>query len=133
MAIAVKTTSTSSDAATRLQTTRIASEPITELTPVSLSSATEVFTANTSSRDRATVMGVALNSANVGEVVTILIYGYLSDPLISFPLNVPLFNSSTGAVSQQATTIVGEFFCEVGRSNGNNSVLVDPKLPVEVL
>lgn len=89
MAIALKTTSASSDSATRLQTTRLAAEPIVAFNPVALSSATEVVNSNTSSRARATVMGVALNSANVGEVVTILIYGYLSDPAISFPLNVP--------------------------------------------
>ena len=134
MAIALPTGGGSADDANRIEVTRLVNgSPVSKYDPVSLLTATEVITSNVDTKDKATVFGVALHDAGVGEEVRILIFGMISDPVFTFPLNIPLFQSALGPISSQATTIVGEFFCEIGKSNGVGSILVKPTLPVEVV
>lgn len=121
------------DDADRIEVTRqVNGGSIAKYEPVALVTANEVATADVDTKDHATVFGLALHAANTGEDIRILIFGMISDPVFTFALNVPLFQSSTGAISATATTVVGEFFCKIGKSNGTGSILVAPQLPTEV-
>jgi len=121
------------DDANRIEVTRVViGGNVSKYDPVSLVTATEVTTSDVDTKDRATVFGVALHSAIVGENVRILIFGIITDVIFTYPLNATLYNSSQGPISTIATTIVNEYFCGVGKSNGAGSILVEPTLPTKV-
>ena len=121
------------DDANRIEVTRVVNGlAISKYDPVSLVTATEVVTADVDTKDRATIFGLALHAASPGEDIRILIFGMISDPVFTYPLNDVLYNSSAGPISLVATTIVGEFFTPIGKSNGAGSILVDPGKPTEV-
>ena len=123
----------SADDANRIEVTRkVDGVAVTKYDPVALITATEVIPSNVDTLNNATVFGLALEDAAIGQDVRILIFGIVSDSFFTFPLNDPLFNSVSGAISATATTIVGEFFCQIGKSNGLGSILVDPSKPTEV-
>ena len=117
----------------RLEVDRVATGAIAIYDPVSLVSSTNVSTSGVSSDSSARVFGIALSAANNGETLTILMFGNIEDPAFTFALNKSLFQSLAGPISDQSTTIVGEFFCLVGRSNGTGSIFVNPGIPTEVL
>jgi len=121
------------DDANRIEVTRIVDgTAVSKYDPVSLISATDVIPTNVDTRNNATCFGVALHNAVIGEEVRILIFGMISDVVFTYPLNAPLYNSIAGALSLVPTTIVGEYFCQVGKSNGTGSILVEPGKPTEV-
>lgn len=121
------------DDANRIEVTRVVNgSSIAKYDPVALVTATDVTTASVLTKDLATVFGLALHAADPGEDVRILIFGMVSDAVFTYPLNDVLYNSLAGPISLVATTIVGEFFTPIGKSNGAGSILVDPGKPTEV-
>lgn len=134
MAISLPVSGGSADDANRIEVTRTVNGiAVTKYEPVSLVSATDVIPSNVDTRNNATVFGVALHDAAIGEDVRILIFGMITDPVFTYPLNDTLYNSALGPLALIATTIVGEFFCSVGKSNGAGSILVEPGKPTEVV
>lgn len=119
--------------AERLEVTRTAVGAIPLYSPVRLVTADTVSVANVDTRINATVYGIAIESKLTGEDVKILLMGNLEDPSFTFGLNDGLFQSAAGPISDQSTTIVGEFFCRIGKSNGTGSIFVNPELPIEVM
>ena len=124
--------SPTADDANRLVVVRIADGAIALNDPVYLVTNDTVSTAGVSTRQEATVFGIALEAANDGDALRVLIFGNHADPSFTFTLNAPLFNSALGPISTQSTTIVGEFFCRIGKSNGPGSIFVSPEAPTEV-
>jgi len=118
--------------AKRLEITRVAAGAITKFAPVRLDVSNEAWTAGVSSEIEATVIGVALNDAAIGEDVLILLFGNLEDVTFTHALSILLFQSSVGPISENATTIVGEWFCIIGKSNGTGAIFINPEAPVEV-
>lgn len=118
--------------AERLERTRVAAGAITKFDPVRLNLSNEVLTASVISEAEATVFGVALNDAALGEDCLVLLFGSLEDVSFAFDLSVGLFQSALGPISNQSTTIVGEWFCRIGKSNGTGAIFINPEAPVEV-
>lgn len=118
--------------AERLEVSRIAVGAVLQFSPVRLVTKDSVEVANVDTLAKATVYGVALTTVANGESVSILLMGNLEDPSFAFGLNVGLFQSALGPISAQSTTIVGEFYCRIGKSNGAGSIFVQPEVPVEV-
>ena len=122
----------SSTVSERLEVIRTANENILKYQPVSLINSVEVVISDVSSNSLSSVYGIALNDALATNPVTILLFGNLDDPLFNFPINTLLFQSSAGLITDQSTTIVGEFFCSIGKSGGNGSIFIDIGVPTEV-
>lgn len=73
--------------------------------------------------DKALVMGAALNDANSGENVEVLLIGVLSDALFSgFSVNDLLFLDTDGAITNTKPT--NKYLTIVGRALGNNEILI---------
>lgn len=87
--------------------------------------------ANTTASD-ATVLGLALNDALVGENVSVLVLGIVSDPSYSvFPINSQLFLDLDGAITDDRPTQPSrKFLTEVGKSLGNGEILISIEPPV---
>jgi hypothetical protein len=118
--------------AKRLEIDKVASLPILKHSLVTLTSETHVKTSGVSSLEDSTVFGMALNAANSGEIVRVLLFGHYSDPSLVFGTNESLFQNASGMLTTTATTIVGEFWARVGRSYGGGSIFISPEPPVGV-
>lgn len=89
--------------------------------------------AGVSNEASASVVGICTDSVLAGELTTILLLGVFEDAsLVSIPFGASLFQDNQGNITQNATSIVGEFYTRVGKSFGNGIVLIKPEEPVEV-
>lgn len=85
-----------------------------------------------STYEEATVIGVTLTAATLGNQVEVLLFGLLEDASFTFPNNVPLFLTAGGTITDSAP-VAGEFFVRIGRSQGTGAIFVDIEEPTELL
>jgi len=116
--------------APKLSITRTASVAIQRGDAVMSISATHVALADASlSTDEATVTGFAENDAAIGELVTIILFGVISDPIFNiFSLNAPLFLDETGGVTDTRRT--NGFHTVCGFSLGGDEIFVRINTPI---
>lgn len=122
-----------SESSTYLVINRITVEPVLKTEIVAATGATTVKLAhNNTTSDDAFAIGMALNDADTGEKVDILIMGVINDPIFTaFPLNSTVFLDTDGGTtdvrpirpSATSSTIIG-------RSFGNGEVFVNVQRPV---
>ena len=125
-------TSTSAISATKLKITRIAQEAITVSEVVKAFSSTQcaLATGDTIKAD-AMVLGIADNSAAIGEDVDIILLGVVTDAIFSvFTLNDPLFLDEDGGITNVKRT--SGFHVAVGKSLGGNDILFQSSLPTVI-
>jgi len=113
---------------------RNATVPITALSLVRQDTATTVTLATSQGTyTDARVIGLALNSALVGEVVEVMLFGIASHPSFNFSINEPLFLTTGGAFSSTAPSVTGQFIVEVGFALGLGEINLAITSPVEIL
>lgn len=118
--------------ANRLEIDKIASGSIGYLQLVTLIDNDTVEVAGVDSRQKATIFGLALNTASDGDLVRILLFGHYEDVSLNFSLHENLFQDMNGNLTTTASTIVGEYWTRIGRSYGNGAIFISPEPPVEV-
>lgn len=121
---------TSAETAQRLVITRTAAEGISKFRLVTAFSSTEVRPAwRDDTYERASVLGMALNAANTGEEVSILVFGVVELTGGGFTINEPLFLGKYGVVSE----IVSEdavHSVRIGKAIGSNQIFLSIESPV---
>lgn len=123
-----------SDVALSLEITRVASEDLDIGDTVYAVNSTNVGIGDIDTYEKASVIGIATNTALTGENVTVKLLGVFTDPqYAAIPNGVPVFQDTNGKLTTAATTIVGEFWTRIGDSLGGGSILVKPEEPTEVL
>lgn len=118
--------------ATSLVITRIASENILRGDALTATTSNHVGLAdNELGLSDASVLGVALEDASVGEEVEILILGIMSDVLFSgFAVNALLFLDSSGGITdEKPSTLPKKYLTIIGKSLGGTEILVNVSTP----
>lgn len=121
-----------SESSTYLIVQRFASEPILKFEIVSATGTTTVKLAhNNTTADDAFVVGMALNDANTGEKVDVLIMGVVSDPSFAvFGLNATLFLDVDGGITDIKPVLPAATSTTIlGRSFGSGDVFVNVQRP----
>ena len=115
--------------ATSLQFTKIATEAITIGDCVKADNDTHVSLATYNSTvDAASVLGVATNAAAIGEMVTIVVIGVITNSIFNiFPVNKQLFLEIDGAVTDER--IINGYSTVIGKSLGSGSIYVNVREP----
>jgi hypothetical protein len=82
----------------------------------------------------ATVLGLALNDALVGENVEVQVLGIISDAAYNvFLVNTPLFLDLDGGITDDRPEQPGrKFLTNVGKSLGNGEILIQVDIPIEL-
>lgn len=119
--------------ATSLTIKRKASEPILKGDAVYSTGSDLVGVAdNNTTINKANVLGIALNAANTGEDILILIFGTMTDPIYSvFAVNSVLFLDEFGGITDEKPTQPSrKFLSVIGKSLGGSDILVNVSLPI---
>lgn len=121
-------------ASLKVEIEKIANEDLVIGDPVKMDDDNSCSKPNVNSEANASVVGLCTSTALTGSIVKIQISGVFTNSIYnSLPFNSPVFQTSGGGLGINPTSIVGEFWCRVGKSYGNGSVLIRPEEPVEVL
>ena len=116
----------------RLGDSRICSENITAGKIVTAISGESVALGQCMVKEKARILGIALESGSVGDSIQILFFGNDKNVSYSFPLNAGLFLGYDGSFDV-SYPVGANFITEVGSSNGTGSIFINIKSPVEVL
>ena len=131
MAQAGQVVPTSVDNAKRLIDSKIADSSMSALTFVMATSDTNVdFANNNLAYSNATVLGITLNAVAAGNPVEILLFGKLSDPFFSYPVNDILFLTTGGSISNIAPTAIGIHSTTIGYSLGSGAIFLNIEKPI---
>lgn len=106
-----------------LQVTLIASEIISALKMVYQTSPTSVGLSDHQNSSKKDVVGIALNSSNIGGNVTVLLFGRVEDPFFNFPLNDNLFLGNNGIVTNIPP--ISGYFVIIGKSLGAGAIFIN--------
>lgn len=115
----------------RLTTKRICSEPISALKLVCRESSTNVLLADNSVAIKARVLGLALQSGNIGDEIDILLFGLETDPFFNFALQDPLFLGSLGEIIDVAPTV--GYSVTVATSEGMGAIFLNIDEPTLIV
>lgn len=116
--------------AERLIIQRICTEAITSKRLVSADSGTHVSHAQSNDASKSRVLGLALESGNIGDEVSILLFGNDTDVSYSFSLNDPLYLNLNGEFS--STPPSSGWLVNVASSNGTGSIFINIDEPIEM-
>ena len=75
------------------------------------------------------ILGLSLNSANVGENVRVLIFGKLSDSSFNFNIDKPIFLGINGQIVQEVPE-TAVFIQRLGKVLRNNEIMIDLDEPI---
>jgi len=119
-----------SEAAKLLIDTRICDENISALRLVTAIDSTDIELANNNIYSSSKVLGLSLQSGNIGDEIEVLLFGKVEDNSFSFTLNEPLFLTSNGQITSTAPT--SDFSVNIGHSLGVGAIFIDIKEPIEI-
>ncbi len=124
-------------AAATLQITRIASETLVSGDCVYAVSSTHVGLANnTTTEERATVLGIAINNASAGQSVGVVLLGaYFNSVFSVFPLvNKPLYLDTDGGLTDVRPASPGaSYLTSVAISLGANNIFIRIDRPIRLI
>jgi len=110
--------------AERLIKTYAASEPISAMKLVYLTSPTEVGVGSSTTYEKALIAGVALNAASTGQDVEVLMFGLVADAVFSYSVNEVLFLSSSGSITNVAPVTGYSVIIGKGLGAGNGFIKI---------
>lgn len=123
--------SNNDDIAEKLELTKIAAENISALNVVRLNTDTTVSLAVNDTFTNAQAIGIALNAGNVGQSVTIHLFGVLSDPFFNFVANEPIYlDSVSGNITAVPPT--SGFVSVLGHGLGPGGIWVQIEEPIAI-
>lgn len=106
-----------------------AGETISAMKAVYRSSTTEVGVADSTVTGKERAIGVAMNAANVGEPVTVKLFGKITDAIFAaFALNDFIFLGTLGGLTATAPTV--GYRTLIGLNLGSNEFLIDIQEPI---
>jgi len=112
----------------------IANEDIAAFDMVRLVSDTNVGLTSDDTYANSKAIGIALEAKLTGETIRILTFGIVPlNPSFLFTINEPLFLSTSGAITNTPTVIVGEFVTQIGQGLGVGSIFINIEEPEEIL
>lgn len=121
------------DASLKVEIEKTANEDLIIGDVVKMDSDTHCSKTNITSNEAASAIGICTSNALTGNIVKIQIAGvFVNSRYSSIPYNSPVFQDALGDLTINATSIIGEFWCRVGKSFGNGAILIRPEEPVEV-
>lgn len=127
------TSTTSNTRATKLTIDKIASEEIIIGQVTRFDSSTTAALAKIDTYENAKAAGIALNSAGIGQIVTILILGIREDGSYAFTLNQPLYLQADSYFGETPPNTSGQFIVRIGESLGTGAIFVRVEEPEEIL
>jgi hypothetical protein len=116
--------------AERLQKTFIADENISAMKIVYVNIDGHVKVGQTTTENESRAIGISLNAANIGESITIQLFGKLDDAFLSFALNQELFLNNNGTISGINPTT--GFLTSVGHCIGTGSIFINIGKPIKL-
>ncbi len=123
----------SAESAAKLKIKKIASEVIALFELIKLDSNTHASKADITSYTNAKVIGIAIESAIIGQEFEIQLFGVVEDPSFLFTLGEPLFLQSLSGIGETAPSASGQFITNVGQSLGAGGIFIDIIDPVEII
>lgn len=119
--------------AQRLVLTRLALVQISALKLVTAASPTEVIISSPDTYVNSKTLGIALTAANIGQPITVLMFGKCSDLSFNFSLNAPLFLNALGNLTEISPDVQGvAHHVQVGHSLGSGEVFINIREPIAI-
>lgn len=113
---------------------KITDETISALKAVRSTSPTNVELADSNTTEvDATVLGISTTGANIGNNITIITRGKISDASFTYPNGTPLYLDINGCITDQDPDSLGrDYRTQIGTSLGLGSIYVDIQEPIKL-